>query len=54
MDTFIFIVVDIIIFFLLWLGLKLHWILASLLSTGITWLLFYAWYALCHTSAPPS
>ena len=46
MENLIFIVLDTILFFLLWLGAGFNWIAAFFSSTALTWLLFFAFYAL--------
>ena len=46
MQTLIFIIIDIIIFLILYFGFSINWIIASIASTAITWAGFYLFYYL--------
>ncbi len=48
MQNLFFIILDTLVFFLLWLGFNVNWIIAFFISTAITWAGFYAFYALCY------
>ena len=46
MQIFLFIVIDIIVFLVLYLGFNINWIIACVISTSLTWAGFYLFYYL--------
>lgn len=44
MGNIVFIFIDTLVFFLLFLGLGINWIIAFFASTALTWIGFYLFY----------
>jgi len=53
MQNIIFIVIDIIVFFILYLGLNINWIIAFFTSTSLTWAGYYLFYFLYSLTGQP-